>query len=45
VLPLSDGLPARRFSLVHTSFYPCTVTNACHGLEPTRVDDRIDVDY
>ncbi len=59
MLPLSDGLPARRFPLVnislivanfavwlfyelphlrsavfHASFYPCTVTNACHGPEP-----------
>jgi rhomboid family protein len=58
VLPLSDGMPARRFPLVnvalivanfavwlfyelpdlrgavaHASFYPCTVTNACHGPE------------
>ena len=21
-------------SVLHASFYPCTVTNACHGLEP-----------
>jgi membrane associated rhomboid family serine protease len=59
VLPLSDGLQARRFPIVniaiivanfavwlfyelpnlqsavnHASFYPCTVTNACHGPEP-----------
>jgi len=56
MLPLSDGIPARRFPLVnvalivanfavwlfyelphlrssvlHASFYPCTVDNACHG--------------
>jgi len=59
MLPLSDGISARRFPLVnvslivanlavwlfyelphlqssvfHASFYPCTVTNACHGPEP-----------
>ena len=59
MLPLSDGIPARRFSIVnpaiiaanfcmwifyelpdlgssvyHASFYPCTVSGACHGLEP-----------
>ena len=59
MLPLSDGLPARRFpvvnvllitanfavwllyelphlnaAIVHASFYPCTVDNACHGPEP-----------
>jgi membrane associated rhomboid family serine protease len=59
MLPLSDGLPARRFPIVnvtiivanfavwifyelpdlqgavlHASFYPCTVTGACHGPEP-----------
>jgi rhomboid family protein len=59
MLPLSDGLAARRFPLVnvsiivanfavwifyelphlqsaifHASFYPCTVTGACHGPEP-----------
>jgi membrane associated rhomboid family serine protease len=59
MLPLSDGLPARRFPFVnvtlivanfavwlfyelphlqsavfHASFYPCTVTHACHGPEP-----------
>jgi len=58
VLPLSDGIPARRFPLVnisiivanfavwlfyelphlrssvlHASFYPCTVNNSCHGPE------------
>jgi membrane associated rhomboid family serine protease len=58
VLPLSDGLPARRFpivtvsiivanfavwlfyelphlqsSVLHASFYPCTVNNSCHGPE------------
>jgi len=58
VLPLSDGIPARRFpvvnvalivanfavwllyelpdlqrAVVHASFYPCTVSNACHGPE------------
>jgi membrane associated rhomboid family serine protease len=58
MLPLSDGIPARRFPLVnislivacfavwifyelphlqssvlHASFYPCTVDNACHGPE------------
>jgi membrane associated rhomboid family serine protease len=58
VLPLSDGIPARRFpivnvsiivanfavwlfyelphlrsSVVHASFYPCTVNNSCHGPE------------
>jgi membrane associated rhomboid family serine protease len=59
VLPLSDGLRARRFpivnvaliaanfavwlfyelphlqrSVLHASFYPCTVNNTCHGPEP-----------
>jgi membrane associated rhomboid family serine protease len=59
MLPLSDGLPARRFPLVntlvivaniaawllyevphleasvaHASFYPCTVSGACHGPLP-----------
>jgi membrane associated rhomboid family serine protease len=59
MLPLSDGLKARRFpivnvlliaanfgvwlfyelphlnsSVVHASFYPCTVNHACHGPEP-----------
>src|SRR5262249_51205221 len=59
MLPLSDGLPARRFpivnislivanfavwifyelphlnrSVLHASFYPCTVNNSCHGPEP-----------
>jgi membrane associated rhomboid family serine protease len=59
MLPLSDGMPARRFPIVnvaiivanfavwlfyelphlqsavfHASFYPCTVTHACHGPEP-----------
>ena len=59
MLPLSDGIPARRFpivnvslivanfavwlfyelphlnsSVVHASFYPCTVNNSCHGPEP-----------
>jgi membrane associated rhomboid family serine protease len=59
VLPLSDGLRARRFpwvnlalivanfavwlfyelphlnhSIVHASFYPCTVNGSCHGPEP-----------
>jgi membrane associated rhomboid family serine protease len=59
MLPLSDGIPARRFPFVnvalivanfavwlfyelphlqsavlHASFYPCTVTHACHGPEP-----------
>jgi hypothetical protein len=59
MLPLSDGLPARRFpivtiaiiaanfavwlfyeiphlesSVVHASFYPCTVDGSCHGPEP-----------
>jgi membrane associated rhomboid family serine protease len=59
MLPLSDGIPARRFSIVnpaiiaanfcmwifyelpdlgssvyHASFYPCTLSGACHGLEP-----------
>jgi membrane associated rhomboid family serine protease len=59
MLPLSDGITARRFPVVnvslivanfavwlfyelphlqssvfHASFYPCTVTNACHGPEP-----------
>jgi membrane associated rhomboid family serine protease len=58
VLPLSDGIPARRFpivnisiivanfavwlfyelphlqrSVLHASFYPCTVNNSCHGPE------------
>jgi rhomboid family protein len=58
MLPLSDGIPARRFpivnislivacfavwifyelphlqsSVLHASFYPCTVDNACHGPE------------
>jgi rhomboid family protein len=59
VLPLSDGITARRFpfvnvaiivanfavwlfyelphlqrSVLHASFYPCTVNNTCHGPEP-----------
>jgi membrane associated rhomboid family serine protease len=59
MLPLSDGIPARRFpivnvaiivanfavwlfyelphlqsSVLHASFYPCTVTRACSGPEP-----------
>jgi hypothetical protein len=59
MLPLSDGIPARRFpfvnvaiiaanfivwlfyelphlgsSVLHASFYPCTVSGACHGPEP-----------
>jgi membrane associated rhomboid family serine protease len=59
MLPLSDGVPARRFpvvntllivanvavwllyelphldsSVAHASFYPCTVSGACHGPEP-----------
>jgi membrane associated rhomboid family serine protease len=59
MIPLSDGIPARRFpyvnvalivanfavwllyelphlqsSMFHASFYPCTVTGACHGPEP-----------
>jgi hypothetical protein len=59
VLPLSDGIPARRFpivnisiivanfavwlfyelphlqrSVIHASFYPCTVNGSCHGPEP-----------
>jgi membrane associated rhomboid family serine protease len=59
MLPLSDGVPTRRFPVVntllivanvavwllyelphlnsavaHASFYPCTVTGACHGPEP-----------
>src|SRR6201993_912805 len=59
MLPLSDGVKARRFpivnvslivanfavwlfyelphlnsSVVHASFYPCTVNNSCHGPEP-----------
>jgi len=59
MIPLSDGIPARRFpyvnvaliaanfavwllyelphldsSVLHASFYPCTVTGACHGPEP-----------
>src|SRR5262249_7107959 len=59
MLPISDGLPARRFPLGHTllivghiavsvvyelphlassvahaSFYPCTVSGACHGPLP-----------
>jgi membrane associated rhomboid family serine protease len=59
VLPLSDGIPARRFpivnisiivanfavwlfyelphlrsSVLHASFYPCTVNHTCHGPEP-----------
>jgi hypothetical protein len=58
VLPLSDGIPARRLpivnvalivanfavwlfyelphlnsSVIHASFYPCTVNNSCHGPE------------
>jgi membrane associated rhomboid family serine protease len=58
VIPLSDGIPARRFPIVnvalilanfavwifyelphldssvfHASFYPCTVSGACHGPE------------
>jgi len=59
MIPLSDGLPAKRFpivnvaiivanfvvwlfyelphlqsSIVHASFYPCTVNGSCHGPEP-----------
>jgi membrane associated rhomboid family serine protease len=59
VLPLSSGIPARRFpivnvaiivanfavwlfyelphlerSVIHASFYPCTVDNSCNGPEP-----------
>jgi membrane associated rhomboid family serine protease len=59
MIPLSDGMPARRFpvvnvtlivacfavwlfyelphldsSIVHASFYPCTVDGSCHGPEP-----------
>jgi membrane associated rhomboid family serine protease len=59
VIPLSDGLPAKRFpianvaiivanfavwlfyelphlrsSVLHASFYPCTVNGTCHGPEP-----------
>jgi membrane associated rhomboid family serine protease len=59
MIPLSDGLPARRFPIVnvaiivanfavwlfyelpdlrsavfHATFYPCTVSGACHGPEP-----------
>ncbi|HET7379784.1 MAG TPA: rhomboid family intramembrane serine protease [Gaiellales bacterium] len=59
MIPLSDGIPARRFPLVnvalivanflvwilyelphldssvyHASFYPCSVTGACHAPEP-----------
>jgi membrane associated rhomboid family serine protease len=59
MLPLSDGISARRFPIVnvalivanfcvwifyelpnlssavyHASFYPCTVSNACHGPQP-----------
>jgi membrane associated rhomboid family serine protease len=59
MLPLSDGIPTKRFPVVnvaiiganfavwifyelpdlraavfHASFYPCTVTGACHGPEP-----------
>jgi rhomboid family protein len=59
MLPLSDGVPTKRFPVVntllivvniavwllyelphlessvyHASFYPCTVTGACHGPEP-----------
>jgi membrane associated rhomboid family serine protease len=59
MIPLSDGIPARRFpyvnvaliaanfavwlvyelphsgaSVTHASFYPCTLTGACHGPEP-----------
>ena len=59
MLPLSDGIPARRFpivnisiivanfavwlfyelphlqrSVIHASFYPCTVNGSCHGPEP-----------
>ena len=59
MIPLSDGLPARRFPFVnvalivanvvvwlvyevpdlnrsvkHASFYPCTVSGACHGPLP-----------
>jgi membrane associated rhomboid family serine protease len=59
VIPLSDGIPARRFpivnvaiivanfavwlfyelphlqsSVLHASFYPCTVDHTCHGPEP-----------
>jgi membrane associated rhomboid family serine protease len=62
MLPLSDGLPARRFPLVnvtliavniavwlfyevphldasveHASFYPCSVSGACHGPLPWAV--------
>jgi hypothetical protein len=59
MIPLSDGMPARRFpvvnvtlivacfavwlfyelphldsSILHASFYPCTVDGSCHGPEP-----------
>jgi membrane associated rhomboid family serine protease len=59
MIPLSDGIPARRFpivnvtlivacfavwlfyelphldsSILHASFYPCTVDGSCHGPEP-----------
>jgi len=59
MIPLSDGLPAKRFpivnvaiivanfavwffyqlphlqsSILHASFYPCTVNGSCHGPEP-----------
>src|SRR4051812_7236750 len=59
MIPLSDGMPARRFpvvnvtlivacfavwlfyelphldsSIVHASFYPCTIDGSCHGPEP-----------
>jgi membrane associated rhomboid family serine protease len=59
VIPLSDGIPARRFpvvnvtlilanfavwifyelphldaSILHASFYPCTIAGSCHGPEP-----------
>jgi membrane associated rhomboid family serine protease len=59
VIPLSDGIPARRFpvvnvalilanfavwifyelphldaSILHASFYPCTIGGSCHGPEP-----------
>ena len=62
MIPLSDGIPARRFpwvnvaiiaanfavwlvyelphlssSVFHASFYPCTLTGACHGPEPWEV--------
>jgi membrane associated rhomboid family serine protease len=62
MLPLSDGIPSRRFPIVnvaiilvnfcvwifyelphlgssvyHASFYPCTVSGACHGPQPWEI--------